>query len=98
MNIDWKKVVEELGDVLSDRLELLLDDAEGDLKAYGKDIAKSIIVAVRTGRKDLLDELQDQAVMLAELHRIKVNNAALDMIDFAADIAVKIGVAAMGAL
>ena len=102
MNIDWKKVVEELGSVLSDRLSGLVDaaedDAEGDLQAYGKDIAKGIIVALRSGRKDLRDELKDQAIMLGEIHRIKLSNEALDMLDLAGDIALKVGVAAIGAL
>ncbi len=98
MNIDWKKVVEELGSVLSDRLSGLVEGAAEDLEAYGKDIAKGIIVALRSGRTDLIDELRDQAIMLAEIHRIKVSNEALDMLDLAGNIALKVGVAAIGAL
>ena len=96
--IDWKKVVEELGGVLSERLEDLGEGAAEDLQAYGKDIAKGIIVALRSGRTDLIDELRDQAIILAEIHRIKLNNDALDMLERAGDIAWKIGGAAIGAV
>jgi len=96
--MDWKKVVDALGDVLSKRLSALVEGAEDDLRAYGKDIAKGIIVALRSGRQDLRDELKDQAIMLGEIHRIRVSNEAVAMLDLAGDIALKIGVAAIGAL
>jgi hypothetical protein len=94
--MDWKVIREELGDIISESLTELVEGAEADLKAYGVEIARGMIVAIRTGRNDLRRELQDQAVMLGEVHRIRVSNEAKVVLDKVIDIGMRLGVAALG--
>ncbi len=53
MGLNWKIIREELSGVISDSLYELVEGAEEDLKAYGVEIANSLIIAMRTGRADL---------------------------------------------
>lgn len=94
--MDWKVIREELGDIISESLTELVEGAEADLKAYGAEIARGMIVAIRTGRNDLRQELQDQVVMLGEVHRIRVSNEAKVVLDKVFDIGMRLGVAALG--
>jgi len=94
--MDWKLLKTELGNILSESLAELVEGAEEDLKAYGLEIARSMVVAIRTGRADLRRELQEQAVMLGEVHRIRFNNEARVVLDKIMDIGMRIGATALG--
>ena len=96
MGLNWKIIREELSGVISESLYELVEGAEEDLKAYGVEIANSLIIAMRTGRADLQRELQDQVVMLAEVHRIRLNTAAKDTLDKVINIGMRLGRAALG--
>ena len=96
MGLDWKIIREELSSVISESLYELVEGAEEDLKAYGVEIANSLIISMRTGRADLRRELQDQCVMLAEIHRIRLNTAAKDVLDNVINIGMRLGRAALG--
>ena len=93
--MDWKAIVKELGDDLTERLQYLVEGAEEDIKAYGLEIAESMVIAVRSGRKDLQDELGDQLIMLAEIHRIEISREIEAWLMAASKTAVKIGLAAL---
>ena len=94
--MDWKLLKTELGDIISESLTGLVEGAEEDLKSYGLEIARSMVVAIRTGRADLRRELQDQAVMLGEIHRIRFNNEAQSVLNKVMDIGMRIGATALG--
>jgi hypothetical protein len=94
--MNWKVIREELGSIVSESLYELVEGAEDDLREFGMEIARGMIVALRTGRDDLRRELQDQVVMLGEIHRIKVNTAAKDVLDKVIDIGMRLGRAALG--
>ena len=94
--MNWKIIREELGSIVSESLYELVEGAEEDLRKYGMEIARGMIVALRTGRNDLRRELQDQVVMLGEIHRIKINTAAKDVLDRTIDIGMRLGRAALG--
>ena len=96
MGLNWKIIREELSGVIEDSLAELVEGAEEDLKSYGVEIANSLIIAMRTGRADLRRELQDQFVMLAEIHRIRLNTAAKDVLDNIINIGMRLGRAALG--
>lgn len=98
MEIDWKAVVDEIGELASDRLEYFIDSSKADLKAYGKDIAKSMIIALRSGRKDLRDELLEQIEMIAEIHRIELNREAKAFMTDLLEVGMRIGKVALKAL
>ena len=96
MGLNWKIIREELSGVIEDSLAELVEGAEEDLKSYGVEIANNLIIAMRTGRADLRRELQDQFVMLAEIHRIRLNTAAKDVLDNIINIGMRLGRAALG--
>lgn len=95
MEIDWKGIMDEIGELASERLEYLVDSSKEDLKAYGKEIAKSMVIALRSGRQDLRDELLDQIEMLAEIHRIELNREAKAFMKDVLEISMRIGKAAI---
>lgn len=94
--MDWKAIVKALGDDMSDRLQYLVDGAEEDIQEYGMAIAESMIIAVRSGRKDLQDELGDQLSLLAETYRVTLSREVEVMLIGAAKTAVNIGLAMIG--
>ncbi len=94
--MDWKLMKMELGALISESIVELVEGAEEDLKTYGLEIANNMIVAIRLGREDLRRELQDQLVMLGEIHRIKVSNAGEAVLNRVIDIGMRIGKAALG--
>jgi predicted neutral ceramidase superfamily lipid hydrolase len=96
MGLNWKIIREELSGVISDSLAELVEGAEDDLKAYAVGIANSLIIAVRTGRADLRQELQDQVVMIAEIHRIRISNEAEVVLNKIVNIGMRLGRAALG--
>jgi hypothetical protein len=96
MGLNWTLIRKEIGDILSESLADLVEGAEEDLKSYGAEIANNMIVAIRTGRKDLQRELQDQFVMLGEIHRIRLTNEAEVVLGRVIDIGMRIGRAALG--
>lgn len=98
MQIDWKAIVEEIGALAGEKLESLVDSGRDDLKAYGKDLAKSLVIAIRSGREDLQDEIYEQIEMLAEIHRIELNQEARDMLDSMLAIGLRVGKVALAAL
>lgn len=98
MQIDWKAIVDEIGALASEKLEYFVDSGKDNLKAYGKDLAKSLIVAIRSGREDLQDEIYEQIEMLAEIHRIELNREAKDMLDSMLAIGLRVGKVALAAL
>lgn len=98
MQIDWKAIIEEIGALAGEKLESLVDSGRDDLKAYGKDLAKSLVIAIRSGREDLQDEIYEQIEMLAEIHRIELNQEARDMLDSMLAIGLRVGKVALAAL
>ncbi len=98
MQIDWKAIVDEIGDLASERLEYLVDSGKDDLKAYGKDIAKSLVVAIRSGSQDLQDEIYEQVEMLAEIHRIELNREAKQFLQDVLEVGLRVGKVALAAL
>lgn len=94
--MNWTIIKGELGDIISESLTELVEGAEEDLKAYSIEIARGMIVAMRTGRADLRRELQDQVVMLGEIHRIRLSNEAEALLNKTIDIGMRLGVAALG--
>lgn len=89
---------EDVGAHITHELRNLYDGAEQDLQAYGVAIATDLIEAAATGRTDLIAALQDQARVLAEAHRLRINAAGLRLLDRMIDIAVRVGSAAVGRL
>ncbi len=98
MEIDWKAIVDEIGTLMSDRLEYYVDSNKEELKAYGKDIAKSLVIAIRSGRADLQAEIYEQIEMIAEIHRIQLNREARDMMRSVLEIGMRIGKVAIATL
>lgn len=98
MEIDWKAVIDEIGELASERLHDIVDSGRDDLKAYGKEIAKSMIIALRSGRKDLRDELLGQIEMIAEIHRIELNREAKEFMTDLLEVGMRIGKVALTAL
>jgi hypothetical protein len=94
--MDWKLMRDELAGIIEESLAELVEGAREDLKAYGAEIARNLIVAIRLGRADLREELQQQFVMLGEIHRIRFNNEAENVMRKTIDIAVRVGKAAVG--
>jgi len=97
--IDLGELRDSIGDILKTTLADIVDGAEEDLKTFGKDIAKDIVAAAKLGRRDLLDELQDQLVVIAEINRIRIHNepmaAAKKALQVAAEFALKAVAAAI---
>lgn len=95
MNINWRELRDELGDIVTETLEGLAEGAKEDLQVVAKAIANDMLVAVRMGRRDLLDDLIDQGRILAEIHRIRMADAAYDALARIADLAFRVGRAAL---
>lgn len=72
---DMRKLTDGLRDTLVGEFRRVLEGAESDIIAYGDRIATDLALAVSVGRQDLIDEIKDQALLLAEKQRLRAKNA-----------------------
>ena len=76
MQLDWNALERDIGTALTDAVREFATASAEDLRSYGSGMAYHLVVAVRNGDVALKDEIRDQAKMLAELHRIRMNEFA----------------------
>lgn len=95
--------LEALGNAIGERLKArgqdLLAGAAEDLTTWAARIAADTVEAVSLGRADLVEALGEQAVALAEVHRLRATAAAWDSLrELVGDVlAGAAGLAARGA-
>lgn len=77
---DMRKLTDGLRDTLVGEFSRVLEGAESDIIAYGDRIATDLALAVSVGRQDLIDEIKDQALLLAEKQRLRAKNANATLI------------------
>lgn len=90
-SIDFDKVTDEIADLVTDALEETVDAASADLKTFGKDIARDIVMVIRSGDDSLLRSLKGQARMLAEINRIRLNRNSRALLNRILDVAARVG-------
>jgi hypothetical protein len=98
----------DLGDVAKaaamDAVKGTVDDAEEigleTLQEFADQIGNDMLEASILGRGDLIDELSEQSVMLAEEKRIKLSEAGKDRLKFAlkvvGKVVLKVAMASLG--
>ncbi len=79
-HVDWDQLKEEVGEILSDTLEELVDGAQADLKAFGAAIASDMIEAAQLGDQEILDELKAQAGVLAQAQGLRARGAGWEAV------------------
>ena len=89
-NLTVDQATEKLEQAISDQVEELLEGAKSDIQTFSRDIARNIVVAVRKGRTDLVDELKDQLGLLAEINRLRAIESAYDTIRIVIDTAASV--------
>jgi hypothetical protein len=89
-----------LGEQLNSVFQSLLDGARGDIQNFANEIATDAILVMQepdaVTRGELLNSLRNQMVMIAELNRIRANNAMWDAAGRVVMAAVHIGMASVG--
>lgn len=81
MSIDIEKLAlhklkGEVGDLLGETFQEVLEGAKDDLKKFGKAIAEGLLEASLGGDEDREDQLLDQLKVLAEINRIRLEGHA----------------------
>lgn len=75
-NLDLERLKADVADSLSDALADLLEGAQADLQLYAESISRDALEAHLTGQEEIQGQLLDQLKLLAEIHRIRVENHA----------------------
>lgn len=75
-SIDWNVVTNTLADHLRGQVVDVLDGAAEDIEQFVNDISIDMTRAVRLGKSELQDELKAQLLVIAEINRVRVRNAA----------------------
>lgn len=96
--MNWDEITAEVGGILHDALDDVVTQGRADLKAYAADIAKDLVDAIRNDRADLRRELFGQALLLAELHRIRLNRTAKTVLSQVLEVAARVGKALLAGL
>lgn len=78
--IDFESLGKSLGAQGVDLLKGLLSGAKEDLQAYGQEIGKDLIRAVKEDRPELEAELKEQLKLIAEIHRIRLNETTWEFV------------------
>lgn len=58
----------------------LFESAGGDAKAWAADVAKAVAVAAATGRTGALEDVQAQALLYGEVHRLRMTREAKEQV------------------
>ena len=96
--MNWEALETELSAILKDSLDGVVNGAQEDLKTYGKAIARDLVVVIQANRTDLMDELFDQAILIAEVHRISLNRRAKVTLEKLLQAVARTGLALLGAI
>lgn len=96
-NDPWEVLARDLGDVAKDVLQPIAKEAGADVKEFGRQIGKDMVVALRSGREDLKDELVEQARLLAQIQGIRVEKASWDFAERALKLVFRAALAAVKA-
>jgi hypothetical protein len=89
------ETIDRLGNIIADELKDLTMAAEADLQEYGRALAADVIEASLAGRPDLVAAVRDQARMLAEIHRIRLDGAGYRVLDRVVDVGMTFAIAAV---
>ena len=87
--------MEELERLLEGELTAILAHAKGDykdVKLWAKQCAALAAKAAKEGRMDALEEVKDQALLLAEIGRIRLNRKLKERVKYFLDAALKVAV------
>lgn len=79
--INWERLGRDLGNEAMGALKGALEGAQGDIKQYGSEIGKDLVRAVREDRPALGAEVREQLKTLAEIQRVRLNNATWDFVE-----------------
>lgn len=69
--VDWKYLQDQLGHQLATSLQGLVQGAAADIQTFANAISAELVVALSTGDKNAVRELQAQLRLIAEKNRIK---------------------------
>lgn len=71
MTVDWKYLQDQLGHQLATGLQGLVEGAASDVQTFANAISAELVVALSTGNKNAVRELQAQLKLIAEKNRVK---------------------------
>lgn len=74
--VDMPKLRAGIARDVRDLIMGLVDAADRDVRAYADDIARDMILAAATNNVELQKTFERQFRVLAELHRLKINDTA----------------------
>lgn len=72
--LDLERLKQDVAGTLSDALADLLEGAHDDMQRYAEAISRDALEAHLTGQEEIQAQLLDQLKLLAEIHRIRVEN------------------------
>lgn len=92
-------VIAEVEDFVRQAGYDLLEAAAEDVRKFAEGITRQMLVAVAAREPELIASAKRQAVLLAELQRIRVNNAAWDtfytVVERGVDVALRVATTAL---
>lgn len=89
LTLDVKALGKEFTSIVGAELVTLLEGAQSDVQQYAAEIGESLARNVAAGRDLMTAELTGQLKALAEVHRIKTNDAAWDVIERISTVAMR---------
>lgn len=86
MSKPYKEAAAAISEAFEQAARGMLDGLKEDIRDFAMEIGRRIARAALANRPDLVEELKDQLLMLAEMERVKVVNETNDAINKVIDI------------
>lgn len=97
--IDWSALKDNIAGTLTDQLTKLIQGAEADVAAYAGEIALDLTEAMQAAtpeiRDGLVEELKGQLETIAEINRIRGNEAAWATVNSIVHVVAQVAIGAL---
>lgn len=82
--VDFEALGKTIGGQAVELFSGLVEGAAADLQAYGEEISKDLLRAVRDDRPEIAAEVKNQIKLLAEIHRLRTVSTSWEVVANAA--------------
>lgn len=72
MTVDWEVLRGDVVELLEEFIHEFAEPEAQDLAGWARIVADDVVIALKEGHEDLVDELRDQALLVLEMKRIRL--------------------------
>ena len=95
---NYRQITDGVALILAEELTMVIDEAETDLQLLAEEIAPILVSAAAVGDEEMVREVEDQILAIAEVHKIRVATAAMEAVHRIAGITLRTLSVALGGM